>query len=102
MHTRIARSILPMAALLSASLLAPSPAAHAQGRTSTVVRVQVTDSTGTPVNGADVSLIAGLNNVLGRGITDDAGRQVLVASLDSGDYQVVVRRLGFQRAERFF
>src|SRR5438034_8256919 len=48
------------------------------------------------------TLFRSLNNVLGRGITDDAGRQVLVASLDSGDYQVVVRRLGFQRAERFF
>jgi hypothetical protein len=68
----------------------------------TVVRVQIADSTGAPVGGADVAILASRNRVVVRATTNDDGRQVLLMSPDSGDYELVVRKIGFQRSDQFF
>lgn len=68
----------------------------------TVVRVRVVDSTGTPVANADVSALRGLNTVVAGGPTDSAGRRTFSISRDGGEYQVIARRIGFQRGEQFF
>jgi hypothetical protein len=77
--------------------------AGAQARPSLVARVRVTDSTGTPVVGADLSVVRGLREVVATGTTDDAGQRLLL--IDAGAtqaYQLVVRKLGYRRADRFF
>jgi hypothetical protein len=90
---------IALALLVCGSALA---VARAQGTASTVVRVSVTDSAGAPAAGADVSVIKNLNDIVARGTTDDAGRSVLSVKHDAGNYQVVVRKIGYRRADRFF
>jgi hypothetical protein len=75
--------------------------AGAQTTPQASVRVLVVDSTSRPIAGADVSIVEGLSTVLAHGITDSAGGRVL-AIPSSGQYQVVVRRFGFFRSNRFF
>ena len=75
--------------------------AHAQ--TSTVVRLRVTDSTRAPVAGAEVSLVRGLADAITRGTTDADGRLALtVRQSEDDDYEVVVRKMGYLRGDRFF
>ena len=78
---RSAASLVVFALLLAARLAA------AQGGT---VRGRITDSTGTPVPQAAVSLDAGA----GRAITDDRGAY-LIARVPAGTYTMTVRRIGF-------
>jgi hypothetical protein len=88
------------------SLLAGAgPAARAQepAPKPKTVRVQLVDATsGAPVVGAEVSVVRGLRQVVTRAVTDDAGQRVLSVPGDSGDYQVVIRKIGYRRADRFF
>jgi len=69
------------------------------------VNVIVRDSAGAPVSGAEASIVQGLNASRAGGMTDDRGRISLtiadVASVHD-DYQLVVRKIGFARTERFF
>jgi hypothetical protein len=76
-----------------------STAADAQ---SVVLRVRVTDSTNTPVAGAELSVVRGLKGVLASVVTDSGGRRTLTVRLDSGSYQLVSRRIGYSRDSRFF
>jgi hypothetical protein len=100
------RSCMPARRLFQAVVLAflvAATAAQAQGRPSIVARIRVTDSTGAPVVGAELSLVRGLREVVATGTTDDAGQRLLL--FDAGttrDYQLVVRKLGYRRADRFF
>jgi hypothetical protein len=73
----------------------------AQSRTITI-RVLATDSTGAPIADADVSLVRGLNAVLAHGTTNVTGKRQLVLSRAEGDYQVVVRKVGYTRSDLFF
>src|SRR6267378_6866277 len=91
--------LLPWFITLGAT--APFQQLAAQVRQPKIVRVQVADSTGAPLEGADVTILAGLK-VVDRGITDAAGRRVLLMSADTGDFQLIVRRLGFRSANQFF
>jgi len=78
-------------------------AAHAQERTALQVRVRLADAaTGAPVAGAEVSVVQGLRRAVTQALTDDAGQRVLTVAADSGEYQVVVRKIGYRRADRFF
>jgi hypothetical protein len=56
------------------------------------------------VQGAEVAIVHGLNDARASAITDDRGRAVLsVASLAAdADYGLIVRKIGFVRADRFF
>jgi hypothetical protein len=73
-------------------------AQHAQ----TVVRVRVVDTAGAPVANVDVAILHGLNTVAASGTTDDAGMRSLTIPRGGGDFQIVVRRIGFQRSDQFF
>lgn len=67
-----------------------------------VVRVFVVDSSGSALTGAELTVLRGLNNVIARGTTDQFGRAWLTFATDSGEYDVVVRKVGYPRSDRFF
>lgn len=81
------------AVLLASALAAP---AGAQVSASAVIRGEVRDSAGAPVPGAEVSLRAeGAGGALvRRGVTDSAGRFVLVGLPAGGPYELTVQGLG--------
>jgi len=93
----------PLSIVLSALLplaLRGAPAGGQQG-SQLAVRIQVVDSSGAPVANADVAVFRGLTAVTASGTTDDAGRRTLSVP-HGGEYSLVVRRIGFQRADQFF
>jgi len=83
------------------SLLFPWVAA---AQTPARVVVQVRDTSRVPVQGAEVAVVRGLNDDRTVATTDERGRAVLsVPSLDpNADYGLIVRKIGFVRADRFF
>lgn len=76
-------------------------AGAAAAQRETVVRIRVVDSAGKPVPNADVSALRGLNTAVAGGATDSSGQRAFSVARD-GDYQVVARRIGFQRGDQFF
>lgn len=66
------------------------------------IRVHVADSTGAPVAGADVSIVRELTAVLARGTTNDRGDQTLTIPRSGAEKNLIVRKIGFVRADRFF
>jgi hypothetical protein len=93
--TRIARQ-LAIAGLVASG-------ASAQRASPAEIAVQVRDSIAV-VSGADVSVVLGVNNARATGVTDDRGRVTLRLSspAPNADYQLVVRKIGYERADRFF
>jgi hypothetical protein len=91
------KSLLPALALGSV--------ARAQSAHPARVDIVVRDSAGAPVAGVEASVVQGLNISRAGGTTDDRGRVSLaIADVASAhdDYQLVVRKIGFTRVERFF
>jgi len=89
-------STLALASLVSGASAQTHPAR---------VEVLVRDSAGAPVGGSEVSVVQGLNVARAMGSTDDRGRVSLtIADVASAhdDYQLVVRKIGFARTEKFF
>jgi hypothetical protein len=66
-----------------------------------VIEVHVLDAHNVAVPGADVSIVRGLNDVVAHGTTDDAGRRRLAVPRSTDPVQVVVRKIGFTRADEF-
>lgn len=66
--------------------------------------VRVRDTANVAVMGADVSIIRGLNESHGNATTDQRGvATLIIADADrSTDYQLVVRKIGYERSDRFF
>ncbi len=65
-----------------------------------MVRVRLADATtGAPVGAAEVSIVRGLRTVIAQEMTDEAGLRVLSMKNDSSDYQMVVRKIGYRRAD---
>ncbi|MGH7615752.1 MAG: hypothetical protein ACREPM_00830 [Gemmatimonadaceae bacterium] len=85
---------------LGIAAVAAWPGAGAQA---TRVRVRVRDSVGA-VQGADVSVVVGVHDARAGGVTDDQGRATIeLATTDpTADYQLVVRKIGYERSDRFF
>jgi hypothetical protein len=79
-------------------------AALAQGQSPAeiVVRVRVVDTTHAPIAGAEVSVVRDLNTQIASGVTDALGLRDLRVPRIMDAYQVVVRRIGYERTERFF
>jgi hypothetical protein len=92
---------LPLAAFLL-FFATSAPIAHAQRPVSSIVRVRVSDSTGAAISGADVSIVRDLNTVLASATTDASGRHLFTLSGVTGDVELIVRRIGYRRADRFF
>src|SRR5207237_1003446 len=77
----------------------------AQAASTTRVDVQVRDTSGMPVAGAEVAIVRGLNDARASGVSDERGHVslVLTSTLSAhDDYQLVARKIGFERSERFF
>ena len=83
-------------------LAAATSAAGSQVAPTATLRVRVTDSLGTPLAGAEVSVVHGLTGVLARATTDERGAQTLTIPRTGEDHELVVRRIGFQRVDLFF
>ena len=96
------RISLALAALIGFAPVARRAAAQTAARRPEVVRVRVVDTAGRPVAGASVSILHGLQQVVAEGTTDDRGQHALSVAGTSGDYDVMVRKIGFVRADRFF
>ena len=91
--------------VLTLSALLGGTTAAAQGskvKLDVAVRVFVTDSTGVPVDAAELSVVRGLKEVVATGRTDAQGRHTFLIALDSADYSIVARKPGYQRGDRFF
>lgn len=79
--------------------------AHASGAQSAptvAVHVHVADSIGAPVAGAEVSIVHDLTAVLARGTTNERGDETLTIPRETGEKDLVVRKIGFVRVDRFF
>ena len=94
---------------LSAALLAALTLARMLGaqvtdarRAPTIVRVHVADSAGAPVADAEVTLVRGLKEAVATARTSMAGEHEFIVELDSSDYSVVARKIGYARGDRFF
>ncbi|HEY6825554.1 MAG TPA: carboxypeptidase regulatory-like domain-containing protein [Gemmatimonadaceae bacterium] len=83
-------------------LAVAASAGRAQVAPTATLRVRVTDSLGTPLAGAEVSVVHGLAGVLARATTDERGVQALTIPRTGEDHELVVRRIGFQRVDLFF
>jgi hypothetical protein len=67
-----------------------------------VVRVFVVDSSGAAVTRAELAVLRGLKDVIAHGTTDDYGRASLAFAAGAGEYDIVVRKLGYPRSDRVF
>ena len=77
------------------------PVVSARGQHDAIVRVRVVDSAGAPIANAEVSALRGLTTVVAGGPTDSLGRRSFTVPHGS-DYEVVARRIGYQRGTQFF
>jgi hypothetical protein len=67
-----------------------------------VINVRVIDSTGLAIEGADAAVLVGLSDSKAAGTTDPSGHVSLTVAEPSGDYQLVVRKIGYNRSDQFF
>ncbi len=67
-----------------------------------VVSVHVIDSTGIAIEGADAAVLVGLSDSKAAGTTDPSGRASLTVTEPRGEYQLVVRKIGYNRSDQFF
>lgn len=103
---RLSRSAAPFALALGMIAGAAHEQARAQAtdarRAPSTIRVQVADSLGVPIADAEVTIMRGLKQVVSTARTDALGEHSFIVDLDSSDYSVVARRVGFARGDRFF
>ncbi len=85
---------------LFAVVATPLASVGAQQRDA-LVRVRVVDSAGAPIANAEVSALRGLTTVVAGGPADSLGRRSFTVP-HGGDYEVVARRIGYQRGNQFF
>jgi hypothetical protein len=62
----------------------------------------VVDSGAVAVAGAEVAVVQGLNDLRANGVTDARGIAALTISDPEGNYQIIVRKIGFLREAEFF
>ena len=67
-----------------------------------VVSVRVIDSSGLAVEGADAAILVGISEAKASGTTDPSGHVSLTVTQPQGDYQLVVRKIGYNRSDQFF
>jgi hypothetical protein len=75
---------------------------EAQDSTRSRVRVQVADSSGVRLEGVEITLLRGLHDTVARGTSSASGEWLALLPRNSQPYQVVVRKIGFARYQRFF
>lgn len=87
--------------LAMAVALTDSSAQTDARRSPSTVRVHVTDSLGAPIADAEVALMRGLKEVIATARTNAGGDHEFVVDLDSTDYSIVARKVGYKRGDRF-
>src|ERR1700759_183595 len=97
------RPPLPVARVfcLALTVLCGRPAAAQQSRDLSI-RVVVVDTAKRAMAGVDLTIVRGLHQQLAAGPTDSTGRAGVPGAHDTGAYQVVARRLGYERPVHFF
>ena len=93
-----------VAGFVSAASIAARPSAVCAQSSQAVVQVTARDSAGAAIANAELAVVRGLHEVLAHGNTDSSGRGTLIVGglQDSTDLQVVMRKIGYQRGDRFF
>src|ERR1700689_2088142 len=81
------------------SLLWAHPDARAQVAAA-ILRVHVTDSAGTAVRGAHVTLLTTAGAEFAAAAMDSGGRHTFVLQMPEADYELAVRLVGFVEATR--
>ncbi|HEV8445211.1 MAG TPA: carboxypeptidase-like regulatory domain-containing protein [Gemmatimonadaceae bacterium] len=66
------------------------------------INVRVVDSGAVAISGAEVAVVQGLNDARASGNTDVRGLVSLTISDPDGNYQIIVRKIGFVREAEFF
>ena len=87
--------------IIALSVLAAVPLCSASAQRDALVRVRVVDSAGAPIAKAEVMALRGLTTVVPGALTDSLGRRSFTVP-HGGDYEVVARRIGYQRGGQFF
>jgi hypothetical protein len=98
--TRLTRAVV-LSTLVAGFATAAGAQATDVRRSPSLVRVQVTDSAGAPVDGAEIALMRGLKTVIASARTNNAGEHEFLVDLDSTDYSIVSRKIGYARGDRF-
>ncbi len=93
-----------VAGFAAAAAIAASPARVSAQSSHTIVQVTARDSSGAPIANAELAVMRGLHDVLAHANTDSTGHGTLTVDdlRDSTDLQVVMRKIGYQRGDRFF
>lgn len=95
-------SLRGLLAALGLAAVAHAAPAQESNRARLVLDVRVRDTTGALVEGARVMVVRGINDALAASTTDSAGHVRLLLDSAAGDLQLVARKIGYERAERFF
>jgi hypothetical protein len=83
-------------------VLAACPLLATAQSPSVSIAIRVVDSANAPVPDADVSVVQSVSATLAHAVTASNGRTRLTVPRVTGELQLAVRRIGFQRAYRFF
>ncbi|MGH7618472.1 MAG: carboxypeptidase regulatory-like domain-containing protein [Gemmatimonadaceae bacterium] len=86
--------------VLALALVAAPSMTRAQAP-SAVIRVRVEDSVHAPVAGADVAVLVKLKDIVTSGTTDERGVWSVTLPRGGKEYQFVVRKIGYLRADQF-
>lgn len=81
---------------------ASSTSVRAQAVQKLSVEIHVRDTANVPVSGVDVAIVRAVNEVKASGTTADDGRVVLQLEVTPGELQLVTRKVGYERTDRFF
>lgn len=100
MHKHLRSVSLALVATVMVAAAAGAQATDVR-RPPSLIRVHVTDSAGAPVPDAEVALMRGLKQVLASARTNATGDHEFLVELDSTDYSVVARKIGYTRGDRF-
>jgi len=88
-------------AAVAAFVVAGATAIRAQTAPSVLV-VRVTGSEATPISGVDISVMRDIRTVVAQSTTDGAGRHAFKLEHQDGSLEIVARKIGFVRGDRFF
>lgn len=104
-HTLRFLTLLTATSLLAAGVTGVAGEAGAQAtdvrRPPSLIRVQVIDTTGAAVGDVELTLMRGLRQVIASARTNAAGGHEFLVDLDSTDYSIVARKIGYARGDRF-
>jgi hypothetical protein len=90
-----------VALLAAVCSLGWTQASRAQTKPHTVI-VQVTDSASKPISGSSLTVMRGVSTVIAQATTDAAGRHIFAVAGKDENLEVVARKIGFVRGDRFF